>query len=54
MKNHFCDVLVTSCLFPGCNVENACYGLCVCAERNAVYKAVSEGHQDIVAAAVSW
>ena len=32
-------------IYTGCNVENASYGLCICAERTAAVKAVSEGHR---------
>ncbi|MEA4947639.1 MAG: cytidine deaminase, partial [Oscillospiraceae bacterium] len=33
-------------VYTGCNVENAAYGSCICAERTALVKAVSEGHRD--------
>lgn len=33
-------------IFTGCNVENAAYGSTICAERTALVKAVSEGHQN--------
>lgn len=39
-------------IFGGCNIENASYGLSMCAERNAIFNAVSAGHQDLVAIAV--
>jgi len=32
-------------IVAGCNVENATYGLTICAERVAVFKALSEGHR---------
>lgn len=39
-------------VFRGCNVENASYGLTNCAERTAIFKAVSEGQQEIQAIAI--
>jgi len=39
-------------IYTGCNVENAVYPLCTCAERVAVVKAVSEGEQEFDALAV--
>jgi len=33
-------------IITGCNIENATYGLTMCAERVAIYKALSEGHRD--------
>lgn len=32
-------------IITGCNVENASYGLTLCAERVAMFKAISEGHR---------
>ncbi|MCL2472686.1 MAG: cytidine deaminase, partial [Treponema sp.] len=40
-------------VFTGCNVENRSFGLTVCAERNAVFKAVSCGQCSFIALAIS-
>ena len=40
-------------VFTGCNVENAAYPMCLCAERTAVTKAVSEGQREFVAIAIA-
>ena len=39
-------------IFGGCNVENASYGLTLCAERVAIFKAISEGERGFEAVAV--
>jgi cytidine deaminase len=39
-------------IITGCNVENATYGLTICAERVAIFKAISEGHRRFVRVAV--
>lgn len=39
-------------LYTGCNIENASYGATNCAERTAIFKAVSEGERDFTKIAV--
>lgn len=36
-------------VFTGCNIENASYGPTICAERTAIFKAVSEGEKEFSA-----
>jgi cytidine deaminase len=35
-------------IFSGCNVENVSFGLTICAERTAIFKAVSEGYREFL------
>lgn len=39
-------------IYVGCNIENASYGATNCAERTAIFKAVSEGNREIKAIAI--
>lgn len=40
-------------IFMGCNIENASYGATICAERTAIFKAVSEGERNLVKLALT-
>jgi len=39
-------------IYTGCNIENSSYGLTICAERTAIFKAISEGERNFRAIAV--
>jgi cytidine deaminase len=39
-------------VYRGCNIENAAYGPSICAERTAIFKAVSEGEREFEAMAI--
>jgi cytidine deaminase len=40
-------------VYSGCNVESSSYSLTICAERNAIFKAISEGEREFKAIAVA-
>jgi cytidine deaminase len=39
-------------IYTGCNIENATFSLTICAERTAIFKAISEGENEFVEIAV--
>ena len=39
-------------VYQGCNIENAAFSPTICAERTAIFKAISEGHRDLAAIAI--
>lgn len=43
---------INGTIVSGCNIENATYGLTLCAERVAMFKALSDGHRQFLAVAV--
>lgn len=43
---------IDGAILTGCNVENATYGLTICAERVAIFKALSEGHRAFIRLAI--
>ncbi|MDE6729238.1 MAG: cytidine deaminase [Oscillospiraceae bacterium] len=40
-------------IYTGCNIENASYSLCICAERVAFARAIAEGHRNFSAIAIA-
>ncbi|MDZ7623587.1 MAG: cytidine deaminase [Ignavibacteriaceae bacterium] len=40
-------------VYTGCNIESSSYSLTICAERNAIFKAISEGEREFKAIAVA-
>ncbi|MCE1187712.1 MAG: cytidine deaminase [Ignavibacteria bacterium] len=40
-------------IIQGCNIESSSYGLTICAERNAIFKAISDGYRKFKAIAIA-
>jgi len=40
-------------VYTGCNIENASFGATNCAERTAIFKAISDGEKDFIAIAIT-
>ena len=47
-----CVLAKSGKIYTGCNVENSSFGMTICAERCAIFKAVSEGEREILAVAI--
>ena len=47
-----CVLAKSGKIYTGCNVENSSFGMTICAERCAIFKAVSEGERIISAVAI--
>ncbi|SJZ66552.1 cytidine deaminase [Pilibacter termitis] len=48
-----CLVAENGTIFTGCNIENASYGLTNCAERTAIFKAISSGERTFIHLVIS-
>ena len=47
-----CVLAKSGKIYTGCNVENSSFGMTICAERCAIFKAISEGEKEILAVAI--
>ena len=47
-----CVMAKSGKMYSGCNVENSSFGMTICAERCAIFKAISEGERKITAIAI--
>ena len=47
-----CVLASSGKMYSGCNIENSSFGMTICAERCAIFKAISEGEKEILAVAI--